>query len=241
MNVGVITQARMASTRLPGKVLMTAGGSTMLDHHIDRLQRAGLNVIVATTVNTEDSLIVDLTRRRGVRCYRGSETDVLQRYLECARNFDLDVVVRVTSDCPLIDGDVVRAGLEEYLTAGDEEMYVSNTQRRTYPRGMDFEVFATKLLAEANANATKPYQREHVTPYFYDGSAQWIAVEQFLRPIDASGYRLTLDTSADYSLIRRLIEEFDGANVGCSGLVSLLEANPELVAINQSVVQKGIT
>ena len=147
--VGVITQARTTSTRLPGKVLLEVGGRTLLDHHLDRLATSGLGVYVATTVNATDDGIVELARRRGVGVHRGSEDDVLARYHECAVANDLDVVVRVTSDCPLIDGRVIAEGVAEFLRQDDPRLYLSNVVARTFPRGFDFEIFGAPLLAEA--------------------------------------------------------------------------------------------
>jgi len=236
--VGIVTQARMTSTRLPGKVLLPAAGRSMLDHHLDRLAVVGWPVIVATTTNASDDPIADLAAGRGLGLFRGSENDVLSRYLGCAEAFGLDVVVRVTSDCPLIDGAVVAAGVDQFLAAGDPWLYLSNTLSRTFPRGLDFEVFSTEALRAAAANATQPYQREHVTPYLYDQSDPRVVRRNVSRDNDKSDYRLTLDTPADYGLLVRLIEQYGATRLGVDALVAVLDAHPELVAINQHVRQK---
>ena len=171
-HVGVVTQARTGSTRLPGKVLIEVAGRTMLDHHVDRLVTAGLDVYVATTDGASDDRVADLAQRRGIAVFRGSEEDVLSRFAGCARTHELDVVVRVTSDCPLIDGGVVADGVTKFLQLrkqhGDD-VYLSNTLERTYPRGFDFEVVAAAALQRADREATARRDREHVTPWLYAG------------------------------------------------------------------------
>jgi spore coat polysaccharide biosynthesis protein SpsF len=239
--IGVVTQARMGSTRLPGKVLIEAAGRTMLDHHIDRLTAAGLSVYVATTDTAGDDRLAELVAVRGLPVYRGSEADVLSRYAGCARANALDVVVRVTSDCPLIDGDVVVEGVTRFLQLRDEhgdDVYLSNTLERTYPRGLDFEVFAASALYRADRAATSRSDREHVTPWLYSGADRLEHLEQQRWPVDRSHYRVTLDTAEDLELIRRLLEEHGAAGLDCAGLIRLLDGHPELVALNAEVQQQ---
>jgi spore coat polysaccharide biosynthesis protein SpsF len=241
--VGVISQARTGSTRLPGKVLIEAAGTTMLDHHIDRLTAAGLPVLIATTDEPGDDPIVRLGQRRGVPVFRGSGPDVLSRYAGCAREHDLEVVVRVTSDCPLIDGDVVADGVRRFLALQEEHgdgLYLSNTLERTYPRGFDFEVFTAVALYRADREATRPGDREHVTPWLYAGEQRLPHLVQEHWPVDRSRYRVTLDTAADLELIRRLLEEHGAAALDCAGIIGLLDAHPELVALNADVRQQGL-
>jgi spore coat polysaccharide biosynthesis protein SpsF len=238
--VGVITQARMTSTRLPGKVLLEAGGATMLDHHLDRLAAAGLDVHVATTVNATDDPIAALAERRGLSVHRGPEDDVLERFVGCAQAYGLDVVVRVTSDCPLIDGGIVARAVADYVAADDSDLYVSNALERTFPRGMDFEIFSGALLAEAGDRADRPEQREHVTPYFYTNVNGRMRLRNVALPADHSGYRITLDTEDDLRLIRILIEEHGAAQLDCEQIVAVLDAHPELAAINAHIEQKKL-
>src|SRR5688572_10935137 len=163
----------MGSTRLPGKVLIEADGRTMLEHHIDRLTAAGLSVYVATTDTAGDDRLAELVTGRGMPVYRGSEADELSRYAGCARANAPDVVVRVTSDCPLIDGVVVVEGVSRFLQLRGEhgdDVYLSNTLARTYPRGLVFEVFAASALYRADRAATSRSDREHVTPWLYSGA-----------------------------------------------------------------------
>lgn len=237
--VTVITQARSTSTRLPGKVLIESGGATMLEHHLARLRAAGLRVVVATTDNATDDPIAALAERLGVPISRGSEHDVLSRF---ARTIDehaiTGAVVRVTSDCPLVDGSVVRAGAEAWLAADDPELYASNAFPRTYPRGMDFEVFSADALLRADRHATDPAHREHVTPWLYGDASRPRLNLPWSR--DASRYRITLDTVEDLQLITTLIEQYDALRLDTAGIVAVLDAHPELAAINAEVEQKKL-
>jgi spore coat polysaccharide biosynthesis protein SpsF len=241
--VGVVTQARTGSTRLPGKVMIEVAGRTMLDHHLDRLVAAGLDVYVATTDSPNDDRVAVLAQRRGIAAFRGSEEDVLSRFAGCARAHDLDVVVRVTSDCPLIDGDVVADGVTRFLQLREQhgdDVYLSNTLERTYPRGFDFEVVAAAALQRADREATARRDREHVTPWLYAGPHRLPHLVQVRRAVDRSSYRVTLDTAEDLELIRRLIEEYDAATLDCSGVIAVLDAHPELVALNADVGQREL-
>jgi spore coat polysaccharide biosynthesis protein SpsF len=241
--VGVVTQARTGSTRLPGKVLIEAAGRTMLDHHLDRLIAAGLDVYVATTDSADDDRVADLAQRRGIAVFRGSEEDVLSRFAGCVRAHDLDVVVRVTSDCPLIDGGVVADGVTRFLQLREQhgdDVYLSNTLERTYPRGFDFEVVAGSALLRADREATAGRDREHVTPWLYAGPHRMPHIVQVRRSVDRSSYRVTLDTVEDLELIRRLFEDHDAATLDCDGVIAVLDAHPELVALNADVAQREL-
>ncbi|MEU0314602.1 glycosyltransferase family protein [Nocardioides sp. NPDC006273] len=238
MKPAVITQARMTSTRLPGKVLEEAAGVTMLEHHLARLTAAGLPVIVATTTNLDDDPVATLADKLGAGVVRGSEHDVLSRFALAVREFRPDVVVRVTSDCPLIDGEVVRRGIDAWAAADEPALYASNALERTYPRGLDFEVFAAAALLEADRLAIEQPHREHVTPWLYGDDARPKLNLPWER--DASAYRITLDTAEDLRLLRILIEEHGAHHLDTPGLVSLLEAHPELVAINAEIEQKKL-
>jgi spore coat polysaccharide biosynthesis protein SpsF len=238
--VGIITQARTTSTRLPRKVLIEVGGRTLLDHHLDRLAASGLPVLVATTTNTTDDEIASIASGRGLAVHRGSESDVLSRFHECAVAHGLDVVVRVTSDCPLIDGELIASAVQEWLAADDPWLYLSNTLERSFPRGFDFEVFSAAALAEAHEQATEDPQREHVTPYLYANASGRMHLRNIAWPEDKSAYRVTLDTPEDLELILTLIEEYDAAHLSCGEIIALLDAHPELVLLNRHVEQKKL-
>ncbi len=238
--VGIITQARTTSTRLPGKVLITVAGKTLLEHHLDRLEASGLPVLVATTVNDTDDRIVELATSRAIPAYRGSEEDVLARFHECASVNELEAVVRVTSDCPLIDGQIIAAAVAEFEKADDPWLYLSNTLERSFPRGFDFEVFSFEALTEAATQAVHPVQREHVTPYLYSNEAGHMHLRNIAWPEDRSDYRVTLDTPEDLDVIRSLIEDHAALTLDCAGIIDVLERNPDLAALNRHVEQKKL-
>jgi spore coat polysaccharide biosynthesis protein SpsF len=237
--VALVTQARTTSTRLPGKVLELLGDRTVLELHLDRLATAGLPIIVATTVNATDDPIVEIARRAGVACTRGSEHDVLGRFVDCAREHELDALVRVTSDCPLVDGTLVGRGVEAWLDADDPFVYVSNGVQRTYPRGFDFEVFSREALMLAD-ECSSDAEREHVTPYLYSVRDPRIRLHNVVSADDASDLRVTLDTAADLRLIRELVERYGAADLGVDEIVAVLRAHPELVGLNAHVEQKTL-
>lgn len=238
--IGIITQARTTSTRLPGKVLLEAGGRTILEHHIRRAEQSGIPVIVATTTNPTDDAIVVEAERLGARVFRGSEHDVLSRFAGAVREFSLDTVVRITSDCPLIDGHLIRTGVDRFLEIGDGDAYVSNVIERTFPRGFDFEVFSAASLNEADQRAAQEADREHVTPYLHQNRSGRTVFSHITRSPDASRYRVTLDTTDDLTALRTLIEAFDAAHLDAEGIIDLLDAHPELVSINAHVEQKKL-
>lgn len=239
MNVAVVSQARMTSTRLPGKVLKNVGGRPLLEYHIDRICRHDFDLIVATTTNREDDSIVSLCERKGTKFFRGDEHDVLSRYFDAATEYDLDVVVRVTSDCPLIDGARVRKGVEKYLAeAGPYDYLGTGVPEKTYPLGFSFEVFSYRLLQDAHSNASLPQMREHVTPYMKLQENPETKLIGIPLEHDWSSYRVTVDTREDLELVRRLIEDYGADSLNMEEIVSLLEMHPELRALNDEVRQK---
>ncbi|NUR05498.1 MAG: glycosyltransferase family protein [Nocardioidaceae bacterium] len=239
-NVAVVTQARTNSTRLPAKVLERAAGTTMLEHHLLRLRAADLPVVVATTDHPRDDAIVEIAEAMGVHWFRGSEPDVLDRFARCAEAYDLDGLVRVTSDCPLVDGHLVARAVEEWRGAADPWLYLSNALVRTFPRGLDLEVFSTEALLLADREASSAAEREHVTPYLYGNAEGRFRLENLAFEEDASHLRITLDTPEDLTLLRRMIEDHDATSLDVRGLVDLLLAHPELRALNADVRQKEL-
>jgi spore coat polysaccharide biosynthesis protein SpsF len=238
--IGIVTQARTTSTRLPGKVLIEVAGKTLLEHHLDRLEASGLPAYVATTTNAADDPIVEISLQRGLGYHRGSEQDVLARFAGLVEEQELEVVVRVTSDCPLIDGQLIRAGVDQFVEASDPWLYLSNGIVRSFPRGMDFEVFSAEALRDAAANATEPAHREHVTPYLYTNGSGRGTLAHLTREPDASSYRVTLDTPEDLEVIRALIEQYDALALDVDQIIDLLAQHPELVRLNAHVEQKKL-
>ncbi|MBU5436665.1 glycosyltransferase family protein [Tissierella sp. MSJ-40] len=236
-----IIQARMGSTRLPGKVMKKISDKTVLEHVIIRVKQAKEidEVIVATTVKEDDNLIVEESKRLGVKFYRGSEEDVLSRYYHAAKENNGDIVVRITSDCPLIDPNIVDELIIFYknnkfdlvTNAG------SDVTQRTYPRGLDTEVFSFKQLDVAYKEATERYQREHVTPFIYENGNN---VFYYKNDIDYSKHRWTLDTEEDFELIAKI---YDKLYMGkhdfyLNEIIELFKRQPELFNINEHIEQK---
>ena len=238
---GIISQVRMGSTRLPGKVLLPAAGRPLLDYHVARLRQSRLPIFLATTTEPADDVLATYAETNQIPYHRGSEADVLARYYGTAQEFGLDVIVRVTSDCPLVDGPLIGAAVERYLAEANPLVYRSNSIVRTFPRGLDFEIFSMQLLAEAHTIATLSYEREHVTPYIKASPAtagRVIFRDEVWTGGDFSRFRITLDTPEDYAVLRALIEQHDAANLALPDLLALLEAQPELMALNAHVEQK---
>lgn len=242
MKALIIVQARMTSTRLPGKVLLPLAGEPMLARLIERLRRVrrANGIVVATTTNATDDPIAALCAQLGVPCHRGSEQDVLSRYADAARLYGADVVVRITADCPLIDPALIDQLIETY-EEGDSD-YVSNMLPPTWPYGMAVEVFSAAALVQAHAEATQAAEREHVTPFLYWHPERY-RLRNVASPVDLSRHRWTVDTPEDYELVRRLFDhlmptqpQFTQADV-----LALLDQHPDWIAINQHVRQKPAT
>ena len=240
MRIGAIIQARVGSTRLPGKVLMDLGGQSVLSRVVRRVGRVRSlqQAVVATSIAPPDDAIASACARMQVPCFRGSEDDVLDRYYQAARSWPSDAVVRITSDCPLIDPEVVDQAIEMFLEKGAD--YASNSLQRTYPRGLDTEVFTFAALEMNWRAAREPHQREHVTPFFYE-HPELFRVSSIAAPKDYSQYRLTLDTVDDLRLMREVYASFGNRDtMSWREVVELLERRPELSALNSHVVQKAL-
>lgn len=241
MKTVIISQARMTSTRLPGKVLKEVLGKPLLSYQIERLQRvkSADEIVIATTTNRDDDPIVSLADDLGVAVYRGSENDVLLRYYEAAREHNANAIVRVTSDCPLIDPFVIEKVLAFYVDSRGKYDYVANTLQRTYPRGMDTEVFSMTVLATAHQQATQKPEREHVTAYIYRNHEQF-RLGNVAYSSNESRHRWTVDTAEDFELIKRIIEALYPTN-NCFTLedcLQLLHRNPEWSGLNEDIEQK---
>ncbi|MET4105249.1 glycosyltransferase family protein [Hymenobacter sp. UYP22] len=239
-NVGIISQARMTSTRLPGKVLRPVAGRPLLSYHVARLQATGLPLYLAITDKPTDDPLAEYAANNGLACTRGPEDDVLARYYQCAAAHSLDVVVRVTSDCPLLGGELIAQAVQQYIAAGNPRLYLSNVLERTFPRGFDFEVFSRELLDEAHQFATTASDREHVTPYIHQNRSGRVEFAHIRRTPDRHAYRLTVDTAEDFELIRQLIEEHHADTLSADELIAFLDAHPELVALNAHIEQKKL-
>ena len=244
MNVVAIIQARMGSTRLPGKVLTDLGGESMLARVVRRVRRAtslGQTVVAATESEADDPISREC-ERLGVALFRGSELDVLDRFYQAARRFSAAAVVRITSDCPLIDPGVIDRVVGAYLDWQPD--YASNVLRRTYPRGLDAEVVSLEALERAWHEASEPYRRVHVTPFVYQ-HPEWFRLLSLTcgpEPMrDASRLRWTVDTAEDLGLVREIYRRFGGEDTfGWTDVLDLLERDPSLVELNRAVQQKAL-
>lgn len=238
MKTVAIVQARMTSTRLPGKVMLPLGGRPILERLLERLRRAKNvdSLIVATTTNTTDNVIADWCAGHEVACHRGSEFDVLARYSAAALEVAADVVVRATSDCPLLDPALVDQAIATF-GSGDYD-YVTNMLPPTWPYGMAVEVFSTEALLQANRDASQDAEREHVTPFIY-WHPERFRLKNLASPKDLSRYRLTVDTPEDYQLVRMVFEELsrDRPHFSLADILSVIETHPDWLSINQHVTQ----
>jgi len=236
--VGIV-QARLGSTRLPGKVLTDIHGQPMLWRVLQRVQAAETieKVIVATTTKAEDEAILTFCREYEVGCFRGSEEDVLDRYYQAAHELGADVIVRITSDCPLIDPGIVDRTVRAFLR--EQPDYASNAVVRTYPRGLDTEAMTFAALERAWQEAKQSYQRVHVTPYLYENPERF-RILSLIGEKDYSDYRWTVDTREDLEFVRAVYARLGDELFPWSAVIQLLEREPELAEMNRSVAQKAI-
>ncbi|MBM7580163.1 cytidylyltransferase domain-containing protein [Jeotgalibacillus terrae] len=243
MKVAAIIQARMGSTRLPGKVMKELMGKTILSHVIARVSQANTidEIIIATPNKNNDDVISNEAKKCGVKVYRGSEKDVLSRYYYAAKESEVTTIVRITSDCPLIDPHVIDEVVNYYKNGNNSIVTNAGTDptNRTFPRGLDTEVFSFKVLEEAYHLGKENYHREHVTPYIYENADK---VYLFKNNIDYSKYRWTLDTAGDFELISEIYDElYKGKHdFFLKEIIELFEQKPELIDINAHVEQKEI-
>jgi spore coat polysaccharide biosynthesis protein SpsF len=233
----------MASTRLPGKVLKPVLGKPLLTYQVERLRRVARadGIVLATTTDDADHILVDFAQANGLAWYRGSEEDVLSRYHGAAQEAGADVVIRVTSDCPLIDPAVIDEVIATFTQSQPDCDYASNTMRRTYPRGMDCEVFSRKALDIAHAEAVRLVEREHVTPFIFQHPHRF-ALRNLEYASDHSNHRWTVDTVQDFALVSRVLERLypEHPNFTLEDCLELLGEHPDWVRINAGVQQKAL-
>jgi len=241
----VIIQARMGSSRLPGKVLKEIKGKPMLWHIIARVQQSRQidKIVIATTNNKEDDELHKFIINTGVSCFRGSEDNVLERYYLAAKKYRATTIVRLTGDNPLVDPIIIDATIKFFHS--NSFRYVSNTalpdEKRTIPLGLGCEVFSFELLEEAYINASEGYEKEHVTPYMYfkqdsvgGYSINWDG--QLLN------YRLTVDTIEDFEFISEIYRQLYLGNHDfyLKDIINFIDAHPEITLINATIKQKGV-
>lgn len=243
MKIGLIIEARMSSSRLPGKVLMKVKGKTMLEYIIIRGRSVKLinTCIVATTINPKDDQIVNWCKSKKVNFFRGSEDNVLNRVFLAAKKYKLDIIVLITGDCPLVDDNIISQVLSTFLN--NKADYVSNAHIRTYPDGMDVQVFNFKTLKKSHNLAKTKLEKEHVTLNIRKNPNIFKPI--YIMAPEKSHYPklgLTLDESRDFVLIKKIIEHFykkKNKNFKCDEILSLLKKNKNWMKINASVRRKG--
>lgn len=229
----------MGSERLPGKVLLPIFGEPMLARVVERVKRARLidDIVIATTTQQRDDTLVELCQSRGWRYFRGSENDVLDRYYGASAG--ADHIVRITSDCPVIDPTVIDYVVAAYHAAAPAVDYTANILTRSYPRGLDIEIFSHAALSRTWHEDQNPAWREHVTPYLYRNPDVFRLLD-ITNPVDYSRYRLTVDTPQDFELIQRIYTHFGNDTFGWQSIITLLEQHPDWVEINREVTQKPV-
>lgn len=240
MTVQIYVQARMGASRLPGKPLLKVLGRTLLSYLLQRLKRSKLSskVVVLTTQHPRDDLIIQEAISNGADAFRGSEENVLERYFKASEKYNPEIIVRITADCPLMDPAIIDEVVALLVETRCD--YASNTLERTYPRGMDVEAFTAQALKRAYENAADPFEKEHVTPYFYRRPEQFKIAQQ-KQNVDHSDWRWTVDTYDDYILISKLISALYPQNpsFNLNDLTRCYLEHPEWASINAHVVQKN--
>ena len=228
-----IIQVRMGSTRLPGKVLKKLNGISVLECLCDQLNYSRLlnDKIIAMTSNSEDDVIVNFCESKGIKCFRGSVNDVLDRYHKCAKKFSINTIIRITSDCPLMDPQVVDDVIDFYLKNSYD--YVNNFYKRTYPYGNDVEIFSLKVLEKVWEKATKPSEREHVTPYIYNNpdefSLGWIENKENL-----SEFHWTVDRKEDLIFVQKIFKKISKRPILMKDIIDVIKEDPSLLEINKN-------
>jgi len=237
MIVGII-QARMSSSRLPEKIMLSGCGKTFFEHMIERVRQCNTldNIIVATTLNKKDSIIEDFCRKMNLDCFRGSEEDVLSRYKLAAESVGADIIVRLTADTPLIASSDIDIVVETYLKNNYDFVNNSYPLPRTYPDGYNVEVFSMNILREANDEAKKPSDREHVT-FFMWMQPQRYRVYRLDYKRDLSNYRLNLDYPEDYIVLKSIFKELYPKNpfFTLEDIINWLDTHPTIRRVNSHI------
>ncbi len=231
----------MTSTRLPGKILKEVCGRTLLDYHTSRLLHSRLidRLVIATTENSSDDRIEDFCQARDIACVRGSESDVLGRYFTAIEKFPAEIIVRVTSDCPLIDPELMDQVIGYFLDHRDRYDYVT-LDDKNFPRGLDVEVFTREALTKACHHGQAPHEREHVTPYIYRQNSEF-RCGVFPSNEESGHHRWCVDEAADFDLVSRILRAFGGRDdFSWRDCLKLFDENPEWLDINHDIRQKTL-
>lgn len=236
--IAAVIQARMGSTRLPNKVLKTIGDTTLLEMQINRVQKSNKinNIIVATSTKAKDDEIEAFCIKKGIKFYRGSENDVLSRYYECAKHFNIKTIVRLTADCPLIDPIIIDKVIDTFVQQKVD--YSSNTippETSFWPDGSDVEVFSFQALERAHKESIKDEDREHVTFYFWKDKSNGFSTTQLNNSENWSKYRFTVDYEEDYKVLELIYKEIKRKNIfgHVHEIINILNERPDIKEINK--------
>ena len=238
--IGCIVQARVGSTRLPNKVLLPVNSSeTVLSFGNKQIQQSNLidKVVIATTDLREDDKLVEHIKKLNISLFRGNSIDVLDRYYQCAKKFSFSIIIRITSDCPLIDPMLMEEIILNFVDDQNSFDYASNVHPlRTFPHGSDIEIFTFKALEAAWKEAKKSSEREHVTPYLYNNKK--FKLFNHTSKNDLSNFRWTIDYLEDLELVRQIISKIKVRPILINNILTLISQNPELKKINQNYHKK---
>lgn len=238
MNIVAIIQARLGSARLPNKILKKLDGQTLLEFLINRLKYSKKisRIVLATTDKKTDDMLVECAKKLGIGCYRGSEEDVLDRTYNAAKQHSADIVVRITSDCPLNDPKLIDSMIDEFLHSNPD--YLCNRKPPTFPDGFDIEIFSFRSLEKAWKEAKFRFEREHVTPYISE-HADMFRVKSIFYKKDYSHIRLTIDYEEDFELVKKVYDALYPKNrqFTLEDILDFLDKNPELLKINAHYVR----
>ena len=231
--IGCIIQARMGSSRLPGKVMMKIDNSkTILYYVINQIHKCKniIKIVVATTTLDEDDVIVDHVQELGYDHFRGSSKDVLDRYYQCAREFKIDSIIRISADCPLIEPNIIDVVIRKFLDGKYD--YVTNSLTRTFPYGMDVEIFSFQTLENAWKNAKLPSEREHVTPYIYNHLKEFKKFN-VTNSKNFSNLRIMVDRENDFQLIKKILSKIEEQPILLKDILELFKKEPDIFSINK--------
>ncbi len=230
--IGIIIQARMNSSRLPGKVLMKLDELTVLDYVINQIKSTTRydKIIIATTNYSDDDKIIDHLTNNDVEIFRGESENVLDRYYQCAKKFGIDTIVRVTSDCPLIEPEILDEGITRF--ENEKVDYMSNNKPRTFPYGMDFEIFSFESLETAWKNAKLASEREHVTPFIFNNPEKF-NIGKIKNTQNFSDIRITIDRIKDLEVVRDIVSGIKERPILLKDLIKLYESSPEIFEKNK--------
>lgn len=240
MNINVSIEARMTSSRLPGKVMMNLGNTFVLDMMVKRIKNSKYinDIIIATTINKEDDVIVEFCKKNNISYFRGSENNVFERVLQTHDKFNTDLIVELTGDCPFLEESIIDKVIETYLNNSYD--YVSNWIEHTYPIGMSVQVYKYEDLKKISKKELTYQDKEHVTPEFYTSGKYKIFNVKAPEELTYPELSITLDTKEDYEIMNNIANHFKTIDFTLSDIIQYVKLNPKLLNINSSIKRKGL-